>query len=288
MVFAFDHRNQFFELAQQTGADEARISQLKRLLVDAVAEVEQRNQLNGKIGLLLDDRYGQDALDAATGRGWWIGRPVELPGSSPLVFEHGRSVGSALIAWPHEHTVKCLVQYHPDDDIEIRLEQEAQVAALYQAVLVSGHELLLEVIPARHLPSAPDTVFRALKRFYNLGIYPDWWKLAPMSAAQWQSIDDLLAERDPACRGVVLLGLNASQDELAAGFGETRAARSCRGFMVGRTIFQEPSRRWLANEIGDTELTTQIRTNFESLIALWRNARGTMAQTNKTTTERAA
>jgi 5-dehydro-2-deoxygluconokinase len=30
--FAFDHRNQFFDLAQQTGADEARIADLKGLV----------------------------------------------------------------------------------------------------------------------------------------------------------------------------------------------------------------------------------------------------------------
>ena len=29
------------------------------------------------------------------------GRPVEWPGSNPLVFEHGRSVGTTLIAWPY-------------------------------------------------------------------------------------------------------------------------------------------------------------------------------------------
>jgi len=273
MVFAFDHRNQVFELAQQARADETRIAKLKRLLVEAVEQVEHAQHLHGKIGMLIDDRYGQDALDAATGRGWWIGRPVELPGSSPLVFEHGRSVGTALNSWPHEHTVKCLVQYHPDDDIEIRIEQEAQVAALYQAVQASGHELLLEVIPARHLPCAPDTVFRALKRFYNLGIYPDWWKLAPLSAAQWQQIDALIDERDPYCRGVVLLGLNASLDRLAEGFAEARGARHCRGFMVGRTIFQEPSRAWLEGTISDTDLIAGIRANFEALIALWRATR---------------
>ncbi len=78
---------------------------------------------------------------------------MELPGSLPLVFQHGRSVGTALIAWPHEHVVKCLVQYHPDAPIEERLEQEAQLRALYDAVQASGHELLLEVIPpqARYL-----------------------------------------------------------------------------------------------------------------------------------------
>ncbi len=112
--FAFDHRNQFFDLAQQTGADEARIAALKGLFVEAVAQTEKERGLEGRIGVLIDDRYGQDALNAATGRGWWIGRPVELPGSMPLVFDHGRSIGTTLIEWPREHVAKCLVHYHPD------------------------------------------------------------------------------------------------------------------------------------------------------------------------------
>src|SRR4029079_10316515 len=71
-AFAFDHRNQFFDLAQQTGADETRISRLKQLLVEAVAEVEAGRGLQGRMGILCDDRYGQDALNAATRRGWWL------------------------------------------------------------------------------------------------------------------------------------------------------------------------------------------------------------------------
>ena len=133
-IFAFDHRDPFFELARATGADEQRIPMLKRLLVRAVAETEAARGLVGRVGLLCDDRYGQDALNAATGRGWWIGRPVELPGSNPVVFEHGRSVGTTLVAWPVEHVVKCLVPFHPDDDVANRLENEAQVRALYDAV----------------------------------------------------------------------------------------------------------------------------------------------------------
>src|SRR4029079_330205 len=120
--------------------------------------------LQGKIGILCDDRYGADALNAATGRGWWIGRPVELPGSNPLVFERGRSVETTLQTWPAEHIVKCLVAYHPDDPVEHRLEQEAQMRALYDACQASGHELLLEIIPPATRPRAPDTVLRAVKR----------------------------------------------------------------------------------------------------------------------------
>ncbi|HKU85441.1 MAG TPA: 5-dehydro-2-deoxygluconokinase [Casimicrobiaceae bacterium] len=272
-AFAFDHRNQFFDLAQQTNADEARIPHLKRLLVDAVAEVEAGRGLQGRIGILCDDRYGQDALNAATGRGWWIGRPVELPGSNPVVFEHGRSVGTALVAWPHEHIVKCLVQYHPDAAIENRLEQEAQIRALYDAVQASGHELLLEIIPPKALPREPDTVYRALKRLYNLNVFPEWWKLEPMDEAQWMAVDALIAERDPHCRGVVLLGLNAPVATLAKGFRDARGSTTCRGFAVGRTVFQEPATTWLAGIADDAELKRAVRANFEALIDAWREAR---------------
>jgi 5-dehydro-2-deoxygluconokinase len=270
--FAFDHRNQFFELARQAGASEARITQLKQLFVDAVAQTEQALGLGGRIGILCDDRYGQDALNAATGRGWWIGRPVELPGSVPLVFDHGRSIGTALLSWPREHVVKCLVQLHPDEPFEQRLEQEAQLRALYDATQASGHELLLEVIPPKDRPQVPDTVFRALKRIYNLGIYPDWWKLEPMSVEAWREVDELIAERDPYCRGVVLLGLNAPIEKLSQGFADARTSRTCRGFTVGRTIFQEPSRAWLAGQIDDETLVAQVRANFEVLIREWKEA----------------
>ncbi|WP_277186526.1 5-dehydro-2-deoxygluconokinase [Caballeronia sp. BR00000012568055] len=272
--FAFDHRNQLFELAQQTGASETRISTLKSLFVDAVAQTEKELKLEGRIGVLIDDRYGQDALNAATGRGWWIGRPVELPGSMPLVFDHGRSIGTSLTEWPREQVAKCLVQYHPDHPHELRLEQEAQIRSLYEACQASGNELLLEVIvPKNGLPVEEDTVYRALKRLYNLGIYPEWWKLEPMSAKQWQSVDALIAERDPYCRGVVLLGLSAAVDQLRDGFKAAALSKTCRGFTVGRTIFHEPSRAWLANEIDDKELIARVRRTFETLIDAWRDAR---------------
>ncbi|HVE48935.1 MAG TPA: 5-dehydro-2-deoxygluconokinase [Casimicrobiaceae bacterium] len=272
-VFAFDHRNQFFELVQQSGAEESRLKKLKQLLVDAVAATESARKVAGRIGILCDDRYGQDALNAATGRGWWIGRPVETPGSQPVVFDRGRSIGSALIAWPAEHVVKCLVQFHPDDAIDVRIENEAQIAALYEAVQTSGHELLLEVIPSRAHAASEDAVLRAMKRLYNLGIFPEWWKVAPMSRELWQPIDALIAERDPHCRGVVVLGLGASVDELAAGFRDASQSKSCRGFAVGRTIFHEPARAWLAGDIDDAKLIANVRETYESLIDAWQSAR---------------
>jgi 5-dehydro-2-deoxygluconokinase len=115
---------------------------------------------------------------------------------------------------------------------------------------------------------------RAIKRLYNLEVFPEWWKLEPMPAGEWSAIDALIAERDPYCRGVLLLGQAADPAALAAGFAEARASRTCRGFAVGRTIFHEPSRKWLAGELDDAALVRSVRANFEVLIRAWRNARG--------------
>ncbi|MCF5713588.1 MULTISPECIES: bifunctional 5-dehydro-2-deoxygluconokinase/5-dehydro-2-deoxyphosphogluconate aldolase [Pseudomonas syringae group] len=276
-IFAFDHRGQLVELAQQAGRDLDSISQLKQLFVQSVAHVEadlRKRGIEADVGLLADQRFGQDSLNAATGRGWWLARPVEVQGSRPLAFEHGRSIGSNLINWPQEQIIKCLVQYHPDDEPMLRLEQEAQIKALYDASNVSGHELLLEIIPPKEHPSPhPDVMVRAMKRLYNLGIYPAWWKIEAQSAAVWQQLDELIKQRDPYCRGIVLLGLNAPVEELAAGFAQARNSRVCKGFAVGRTIFREPSRAWMAGEIDDATLVSRVQSTFNWLIESWRESR---------------
>ncbi|WP_207864845.1 5-dehydro-2-deoxygluconokinase [Pseudomonas sp. 58(2021)] len=276
-IFAFDHRGQLVELAQKGGRDLGAIGELKQLFIKAVERVENdlREQgIEADVGLLADQRFGQDSLNAATGRGWWVARPVEVQGSRPLAFEHGRSIGSNLIVWPQEQIIKCLVQFHPDDEPMLRLEQEAQIKALYQASQVSGHELLLEIIPPKDHPSPhPDVLYRALKRLYNLGIYPAWWKIEAQSAEEWRQLDELIQARDPYCRGVVLLGLNAPASALAEGFQQASHSQTCRGFAVGRTIFQAPSRAWLAGEIDDETLIRQVQGTFVELIDAWRTAR---------------
>ncbi|MCV4291146.1 5-dehydro-2-deoxygluconokinase [Pseudomonas capsici] len=276
-IFAFDHRGQLVELAQQAGRDLGSISHLKQLFITAVERVEadlRKRGIEADVGLLADQRFGQDSLNAATGRDWWVARPVEVQGSRPLAFEHGRSIGSNLLSWPQEQIIKCLVQYHPDDEPLLRLEQEAQIKGLYEASQVSGHELLLEIIPPKDHPSIhPDVMYRALKRLYNLGIYPAWWKIEAQSTEVWQQLDALIQERDPYCRGVVLLGLNAPVEELAVGFAQARHSTTCKGFAVGRTIFREPSRAWMAGEIDDATLISQVQSTFIWLIESWREAR---------------
>ncbi|ANQ23135.1 5-dehydro-2-deoxygluconokinase [Vibrio natriegens] len=268
-VMAFDHRSQLEDMAREAGTDTARIKTLKKLIFKASQQVAQEANLAGKAGLLCDSTFGQDVLNEVTGQGWWIGRPIELPGSRPLRLEHG-NIGSQLIDWPLEHVVKCLVFYSPEDELDIRTEQEELVQEVYQACCKSGHELLLEVILPAGVKKEDRLYIQALERFYDLGIKPDWWKLPALEADSWDTVSAVVTERDAFCRGVVILGLDAPQEELQKGFNATAGKEIVKGFAVGRTLFGEPSRQWLANSINDETLIENIKQNYHNLIALWR------------------
>ena len=282
-VMAFDHRSQFYDLARDAGSSDQRIAHLKGLLVQAAEQVEQSHQLQGHIGVLIDGgNYGADALAQATGRGWWVGRPVELPGSRPLRFDGTRSIGTALRKWPTEQVAKCLVHYHPDDAYTLRLEQEQKVLELWEATCASGNELLLEIIiPAGVAsPYSNDTlVLRAVKRFYNLGVKPHWWKLAPLQPAGWSELAALVQERDPYCRGAVILGLNQPLAHLVESF---RHATNpiVKGFMVGRTLWVEATQAWLRGDIDDAQFVRDVANNFAVLVDAWRNRRGMISPAN--------
>ncbi|WP_230372383.1 bifunctional 5-dehydro-2-deoxygluconokinase/5-dehydro-2-deoxyphosphogluconate aldolase, partial [Yersinia enterocolitica] len=272
-VFAFDHRKQLADMAREAGVSEECIPKLKTLLLQAAQQAAQESGLEHKSGILADTTYGQEALNTITGQGWWIGRPVELPSSRPLRLEHG-NIGSQLIDWPLEHVVKCLVFYHPKDSTELRQQQDELIQDVYRGCCKSGHELLLEVIlPEDNKDKDERYYIETMAHFYALGIQPDWWKLPPLSAENWQKVGKLIETQDPYCRGVLILGLDSPEAILKAGFAAAAKAPWVKGFAVGRTIFGQASRHWLHGEINDAELVAQVKQNYQTLIGYWRDYR---------------
>jgi len=266
-ALAFDHRSQFEEIADRNGAARSRITDFKNLVVEAALAASDTAE---NTGVIIDHRYGTDALARVTGSGIWVARPVEVPGSRPLRFEAGDNVGLDLHSWPQEQVVKCLVFYHPDDEPTLRVDQEDRILALYQACRTTHHELLLEIIPPADSVIGDDTLARALGRLYDLGIFPDWWKLPPQaSSAAWNQITAVIEKYDPRCRGIVILGLGASEADLEKGFELASGQELCKGFAVGRSVFQAPAERWFAGDISDDEVIEQVGENYTRLVQLW-------------------
>ncbi len=271
-VFAFDHRMQLEAMADEAGVARERIGAFKTLCLKAALDVADGAP---GYGILCDSRLGRDALYAASGSGLWIGRPVEWPGSRPLVLEPeiGPDFGG-LVEWPLEDVVKVLCFYHPDDTAEMRAEQEATVLRLFAAARRNRLEMLLEVIPSKVGPTDDDTVARIIDRFYEIGVYPDWWKLEPMrTEASWANACAAVERHDPYTRGIVVLGLDAPQAELEESFALAARFALVKGFAVGRTIFGEAARKWLSGAISDRQAVEEMAQRYRSLCSVWDKAR---------------
>lgn len=270
-VLAMDHRSQFEAICQEVGADPARIAGFKTLALQAVDRLAQGDP---RFGVLLDGRFGMRGLEAAANHPYWIGRPIELPGSCPLEFESSADVATEIATWPANHVIKCLAFYHPDDDPSLRERQERQLLRLQDAARKTRHELLVEIIASRNGAIDDLTVSRVMQRLYDLGMKPDWWKLEPNdSAAAWRNIERTIAGNDPLCRGVVLLGLSAPEHELIASFDAAASTPIVKGFAVGRTIFADAAAKWLAGHIDDETAITDLARRFDVLVQAWRTAK---------------
>ncbi|RCW89048.1 5-dehydro-2-deoxygluconokinase [Paracoccus lutimaris] len=272
-VFAFDHRKQ---LEDMPGYTLEKGGAFKELCLKAALQVADGQ---GGHGILCDNRIGKRALHAASGTGLWIGRPCEWPSSRPLELEPelGADCGG-LEAWARENVVKVLCFCHPDDDAATRAAQEATVKRLFQASRRNGLEFLLEIIPSKVAPVDDMTTATLIRQFYAIGVYPDWWKLEPMTTeAAWQNAIAAIEDHDRHTRGIVVLGLDAPEAELAASFKVAAAFPLVRGFAVGRTIFGEVARDWLAGRIGDDEAVARMAERYARLCAIWDQARAAAA-----------
>jgi 5-dehydro-2-deoxygluconokinase len=268
-TFAFDHRMQLEEMA---GYSKAKGGAFKELCLQAAVEVQAGQS---GYGILCDNRIGRAALHAASGSGLWIGRPTELPGSRSIQLEPelGEDLGQ-LREWARENVVKLLVFCHPDDDAATRTQQEEVVKRLWHASRRNGLEFLLEIIPSKVGCVDDMTTATLIQQFYDLGVYPDWWKLEPFkTATAWQNAVDAIERNDPYTRGIVVLGLDAPEAELAASFAMAAQQPLVKGFAVGRTIFGDAARAWMVGEISDAEAVDMMCTRYQRLCKIWDQAR---------------
>jgi 5-dehydro-2-deoxygluconokinase len=273
-VLAFDHRRQLEALAGETGVPASRIADFKSLVALAVERVAARNGQAERIGVIVDERHGAHALRRLSRAGYWVARPAEIPGSRPLCLDPRDDFGLSLLQWPANHVVKCLAFYHPDDPRDLRQRQEERLQSLHADCETLGRELLLElIVPSQGAAADDDATARALTRLYNLGVRPAWWKLQPQSEASWRAIESVIEQRDPWCNGVLLLGLDAPEEELTRSFAVAARVRLCRGFAVGRSIFGATARAWFAGELDDARAVGDMAECYQRLIGHWQAAR---------------
>ena len=166
-----------------------------------------------------------------------------------------------------------------EDTPEMRADHEATVLRLFQACRRNRLEMLLEIIPSKVAPVDDMTSAQVIQRFYDLGVYPDWWKLEPFATdAAYANACDAITRNDPHVRGIVVLGLDAAEPELAASLALAAKHDLVKGFAVGRTIFGDAARGWLAGKLTDDQAVQDMATKYARLCGIWDAARAAQGE----------
>ena len=153
----------------------------------------------------------------------------------------------------------------------MKTRQERELLRLHDAARTLERELLIEIIASKNGPVDDRTVAWVLERLYEIGIKPDWWKLEGQdNKTGWDNVARAIETGDPLCRGVLLLGLEAAEKDLAQAFALAHNCGVVKGFAVGRTIFAEPAVEWFAGRIDDRQAIERMAAAFARLCDLWR------------------
>ena len=127
--------------------------------------------------------------------------------------------------------VKCL-SLSPVDDL-------SRLKALDEACIATGRELLIELV----MQDPP------LAEIYAAGIKPDWWEALTRETLKSNGRrSSRTIQRTILIAGVLLLGMEASEDELERGFAAHRAPPGVQGLRGGALDLRRAARLWFADK----------------------------------------
>lgn len=261
LVMAADHVAPFEALPR---APERTIARFKSLVAEVARSLAPQQP---ELGVLFDDIEGEDALYRIGTDVSWVGRKIEWTGPAPLRFREGKTAGVLLSGWPRHQIVKCLV---PKAGPDAQPLQDERLHELASAANLYGIEYLLELVH----DDRPGEVVEAASRIRSIqskGVLPDWWKLPAFSDPHgWAAIESAIFERNPMCRGVLLLGGGRDMADLVSAMRAAREKPFVRGFAIGRTLFLEPAAEWFAARIDDAEFARRLSNRYASLVDAWK------------------
>jgi 5-dehydro-2-deoxygluconokinase len=271
-MLAADHRWQWEEFCDARSIPRTRITDVKRLALDAF--LIARDTLPGVRAfgaLLIDQQYASAIVADALTAGVTVGTPAEKAGAFPLAWSADPFSDALTGAF-----VKVLVRYRPDDEERIREGQWAKLDALQAWCRSAGKPLVIEVLVPRRQEAEDE--FEASGRpamlagfigdAYRRGLTPAFWKIEGTRAPDGARTIDAAIAQVPACRQI-LLGKAADLGTIAGWFAAAAASTTAVGFAIGRSVFWEPSAAFLSGTTTAEQARADICANYLRVVEAW-------------------
>jgi myo-inositol catabolism protein IolC len=285
-MLAFDHRGSFqkglFGVAGDPTLDvAAKVTDTKTLIYEAFEESIARGAPVEGAGILVDEQFGAEVAQRARAGGFVLAMPVEKSGQDEFDFEFGDDFGAHIESFDPTFA-KVLVRYNPEGDGELNRRQAERLARLGQWLAERDRKYLFELlVPAtkeqlgrvdgdQHLYDTeirPALVVQTIAEFQSAGVEPDVWKIEGLDARE---DCERVAEQarsggrdEVAC---IVLGRGADHEGVVAWLRAGAGVPGYVGFAVGRTLWWDELKGYIAGTLRRDEAVERIADNYLRMI----------------------
>ena len=289
-ILAFDHRGSFqkkmFGIQGDPTPEEAEtIADAKRLIFEGMLKSVEQGAEAGATGVLVDEQFGSDVPSQAREHGLKLAMPVEKSGQDEFDFQYGDEFGTHIESFDPDFA-KVLVRYNPEDDADKNERQLERLKRLADWLHDSDRKFLFELlVPAtdEQLSAVdsdtdrydaelrPELMRRSIEEVQNAGVEVDVWKIEGVDE---QSDAAMLAEQTrsgPGREGVtcVLLGRGASTEKVEQWLQQAAPVDGFIGFAIGRSIWWDALKGFLADELDRDAAASQIADNYLHFVSVY-------------------
>jgi len=291
-LVAFDHRGSFeHDLfgASEPVSDQVRdgIIKVKEIIFDAFVRALAEGASRDVCGVLVDEEFGTGVARRAKAERVPLAMPVEKSGQEEFEFQYGDDFGAHIEAFDPSFA-KVLVRYNPDGDAALNQRQTERLAVLSAWLHDRNRKFLFELlVPAtrdqldrfggdqrtydREL--RPDLVAATIAALQAGGVEPDIWKIEGLDTTA--ACEQVVAQAQVNGRDdvkCIVLGRGADEQQVIEWVRIGAAVDGFDGFAVGRTLWEDALKRFLAGQASHDEAVYEICSRYRDVIDAYRRA----------------
>jgi myo-inositol catabolism protein IolC len=292
-ILAFDHRGSFqkkmFGIEGDPSPEQTEtITDAKRLVFEGMEKAVERGVDGSAAGVLVDEQFGGDVPRLAREHGLSLAMPVEKSGQNEFDFQYGSDFGQHILDFDPAFS-KVLVRLNPDGDAEMNERQLGRLKELADWLHEHDRKFLFELlVPAEDAQLdqvggdsdrydaelRPELMRRAIEQIQDFGIEVDIWKIEGVDAREDAQ---MLIEQTRKGEGrenvvSVLLGRGASDEKVDQWLREAAPVEGFVGFAIGRSIWWDSLKGFLAGDVEREAAAEQIADNYLRFIKVYDDA----------------
>jgi myo-inositol catabolism protein IolC len=284
-ILAFDHRSSLpSTLGIHEDLDQAApvLTRTKEIVFDGLKGAAQA-LVHGRAAMLVDERLGGTVARKVREAGLALAMPAERSGEALFEFEYPD--WKAHIERFEPDLVKVLVRWNPEGDRDGNERQGARLAQLSTWLSETSRPLMVELlVPATSsqladqrfdLDLRPALAATAMAEIRGAGVEPGIWKLEGVDRSdQALSLTQTAREGGRDDVRCIVLGRGADATQVDRWLRVAAPVPGFDGFAIGRSIWAQPLRDWLADE-ADAEATAEaVARNYRAFVDVYQRACG--------------